>query len=67
MKEQTVAVIIIIVVFLIIAMPLISIAGAVGGLVAIFVIGVILFGFWCLGNGIKITARIWAKERVRND
>ena len=56
-----------IVVFLIIAMPVISIAGAVGGLVAIFITGVILFGFWCLGNGIKITARIWAKERVRND
>jgi len=47
--------------------PLISIAGAIGGLVAIFIAGVILFGFWCLGNGIKITARIWAKKGVRND
>jgi len=36
MKELTFAVIIIIVVFLVIAMPFISIAGAVGGLVAIF-------------------------------
>jgi len=65
MKELTFAVIATIVVYLIIAVPLISVAGAVGGLVAIFITGVILFSFWCVGKGIENIARIWAKEYVR--